>query len=109
WGPTRWSRDSPSNFNDVNAVINWSEGKFDKIFVHLILGRDVYMPAWFNEGTFTPTEMDDLMKSLVRELMESNDNKSKVDIWNVANELFNGDGTYRTMKWNEMGREDDAS
>lgn len=109
WGPGRWSKDSPSNFNDVNAVINWSRGQYDKVMTMLITGPDNYMPGWFTSGTFTPTEMDGMLKNLVNEIMAVNDNKSKVDVWNVANELFNNDGTYRNMKWNAMGWEDDAS
>ena len=109
WGPGRWNKDTPSDFNDVNAVINWSRGQYDKVTAMLITGPDNYMPAWFTSGTFTPTEMDDMLKKLVNEIMDSNDNKSKVDVWNVANELFNNDGTYRDMKWDDMGWEDDVS
>ncbi len=67
------------------------------------------MPDWFKNGTFTPAEMDVLLKNLVKEFMETNDNKNKVDIWGVANEVFNNEGTYVNMKWNDMGWEDDAS
>ncbi|TZF82790.1 hypothetical protein FW774_14975 [Pedobacter sp. BS3] len=109
WGPTRWSMTPPSNFNDVNAVINWSRNQYDKVETMLITGPNNYMPDWFDNGTFTPQEMDVLLKNLVNEIMDSNDNKSKVDVWCVANELFNEDGTYRNMKWNDMGWEDDAS
>jgi endo-1,4-beta-xylanase len=38
-----------------------------------------------------------------------NDNKSKVDYWHVVNEVFENDGVYRNMKWNDMGWEEDAS
>ena len=110
WGPGRWSKDGPSNFNDVNTVINWSRGQYDKVMAHLITGPNNYMPDWFVNGTFAPTEMDNMLKNLVAEIMTVNDNKTKVDVWNVANELFNNDGTYRTnMRWNDMGWEDDAS
>jgi len=109
WGPSRWSITGPSNFNDVNAVINWSRQQYDKVMAMLIVGPDNYMPSWFTTGNFTPEEMDVMLKNLVAEIMTSNDNKTKVDEWCVANELFNNDGTYRTMKWNDMGWEDDAS
>lgn len=109
WGPGRWKREGGSDFNDVNAVINWSRPRYDKVMAMLIVGPNNYMPAWFTSGTFTPAEMDVMLKNLITELMTSNDNKSKVDVWNVANELFNEDGTYRNMKWNDMGWEDDAS
>ncbi|WP_345947607.1 DUF4998 domain-containing protein [Mucilaginibacter sp. PAMB04274] len=109
WGGTRWKRDGGSDFNDVNAVINWSKAHYNKVFAQLIVGPNGYMPDWFKNGTFTPAEMDGLLKGLVKEFMETNDNKSKVDVWGVANEVFSNDGTYVNMKWNDMGWEDDAS
>jgi GH35 family endo-1,4-beta-xylanase len=109
WGGTRWKREGNSDFNDVNAVINWSKAHYNKVFAQLIVGPNGYMPDWFKNGTFTPAEMDGLLKGLVKEFMETNDNKSKVDVWGVANEVFSNDGTYVNMKWNEMGWEDDAS
>lgn len=110
WGATgRWKREGNSNFDAVNPVINWSRSKYDKVMAMLLVGPNNYMPAWFNDGVFTPDEMDVMLKGLVYEIMESNGNKSKVDVWCVANELFNNDGTYRTMTWNDMGWEDDAS
>jgi GH35 family endo-1,4-beta-xylanase len=43
-------------------------------------------------------------------IMESNDNKNKVDSWNVINELFEDDGTYRkNILWLRMGFETDNS
>lgn len=109
WGPSRWKREGGSDFNDANAVINWSKTNYGKVFLHLIAGRDVYMPTWFTTGTFTPSEMDVMLRNLVNEVMTTNDNKTKVDYWNVANELFDTNGLYETMKWNDMGWEDDAS
>jgi GH35 family endo-1,4-beta-xylanase len=109
WGATRWSQTGNSDFSDVNAVINWSRPKYDKVMLIGIVGPDVYMPSWFTTGTFTPSQMDVMLKNLITEIMTSNDNKSKVDVWCVANELFSNDGTYNTMKWNDMGWEDDAS
>jgi GH35 family endo-1,4-beta-xylanase len=110
WGATRWAQNgAPSNFDDVNAVINWCRPQYDKVMAMALVGPNNYMPAWFNNGTYTPAQMDGLLKSLIYEIMDSNSNKTKVDIWDVANELFNEDGTYKTMAWNNMGWEDDAS
>jgi GH35 family endo-1,4-beta-xylanase len=109
WGGTRWKQEGSSDFNDVNATINFSKANYNKVFAQLIVGPNGYMPDWFKNGTFTPIEMDGLLKGLVKEFMETNDNKNKVDVWGVANEVFGNDGTYVNMKWNDMGWEDDAS
>lgn len=111
WGAAwdGWASKSTYNFAHVNTVINWSRAQGQTVMVHNILGPNNYMPDWFIEGSFTPDHMDDLLKDLIYAFMESNDNKSKVDTWDVMNEPLNTDGTYRDMKWNEMGWEDDAS
>ena len=109
WGATRWKKEGNSDFNEINACINWFKTYQDKAMVTLIVGPNNYMPDWFINGTFTPDEMDLMLKNLITEFAQSNDNKNKVDVMNVANELFNNDGTYRDMKWNDMGWEPDAS
>lgn len=109
WGGTRWRQVPPSDFNDVNATINFSKTNYNKVFAQLIVGPNGYMPDWFKNGSFTPAQMDVMLKGLVKEFMETNDNKTKVDVWGVANEVFGNDGTYVNMKWSEMGWEDDAS
>jgi GH35 family endo-1,4-beta-xylanase len=53
--------------------------------------------------------MDDMLKDMIYQTLESNSNKTKLDYINVANELFNDDGTYRNMKWNQLGWESDVS
>jgi GH35 family endo-1,4-beta-xylanase len=110
WGATRWVRNGGSDFSQLNTCINWFKTNNGKAWVTLLTGPDNYMPDWFVNGSFTATEMDVMLRNLVNEMMESDDNKNKIDIINVANELFNNDGTYRTnMRWNDMGWEDDAS
>lgn len=110
WAPSNWQQAAgTSNFSVSNFVINWSKTNYNHVFATLITGRDVYEPLWFLNGSFTPAQMDDLLKNLVKDYMESNDNKSKADVWGVTNELFTSEGLYNTMKWNDMGWEDDAS
>ena len=53
WGPSRWKRGGPSNFDAVNPVINWSRQAYDKVMAMLIVGPNNYMPDWFNTGTFS--------------------------------------------------------
>lgn len=109
WGPSRWARGGPSNFDAVNPVTNWNKANYDKTMTMLIVGPNNYMPDWFTKGTFTTSELEVMLKELVYEIMETNNNKAKVDVWGVANELFDNNGVYRNMKWNEMGWENDAS
>jgi endo-1,4-beta-xylanase len=78
--------------------------------MHMLVGPDIYMPNWLINGNKTPEQLDKLLQNLIYSIMDSNDNKDKVSVWNVANELFDDDGTYRTnMVLRKMGWEDDNS
>jgi GH35 family endo-1,4-beta-xylanase len=108
WGG--WNDENVYDFNGVNAVINWCLSNHQTVMVHNILGNNTYMPDWFINGSYTPEQMEVMLQNLVSHFMESNNNKSKVAIWDVVNEAFSDqNGTYREMKWNDMGWEDDAS
>ena len=107
WGG--WTGAGQYNFTKVNDIINWSENNGKTTIFHMFVGQDKYLPTWFKNGTYSNFEMDNLLKDLIYQTLESNNNKTKLNIINVANELFNSDGTYRAMKWNQMGWEADAS
>lgn len=109
WPAGGWKGENSYDFADVNAVINWCKANDQYVMQHNILGPDNYMPDWFVNGSFSASKMDNMLKDLITQLMNSNDNKSKVNVWDVMNEAFNEDGTYRDMKWNDMGWEDDVS
>jgi endo-1,4-beta-xylanase len=105
-----WNAAGTYDFNNLNTLINWMKERGISTHVHMLVGPDQYMPDWLKNGSFTNTELDALLKNMVDSIMESNDNKNKVDIWNVANELINDDGTYRKdMVWNQLGTEVDKS
>jgi GH35 family endo-1,4-beta-xylanase len=78
--------------------------------VHMLVGPDNYNPAWLVEGSWTKQQLNGLLKKQIYSIMDANDNKNKVDVWNVINEVFEDDGTYRTnMVWNQLGWENDNS
>jgi GH35 family endo-1,4-beta-xylanase len=107
WGG--WTGAGQYNFTKVNDIINWSENNGKTTIFHMFVGQDKYLPTWFKNGTYSNVEMDNMLKDLIYQTLESNNNKTKIDIINVANELFNDNGTYRSMKWNQLGWEADVS
>ena len=105
-----WPSRNEYGFDNFNTSVNWLKERNISPHVHMLFGPNLYMPDWLKNGTWTPEDLDMLMQEYIQNIMDSNDNKNKVDIWNVINELFNDDGTYRTdMIWNQMGFEDDNS
>lgn len=108
WGG--WLGQDTFDFTEVNKNINWLKDNGLSPTVHMLIGPDIYMPDWLLDGNFKKAELDNMLRDMIYQIMDTNDNKNKVDIWNVINELFDDDGTYRTnMIWNKLGWEDDNS
>ena len=100
----------------ANEVINWAEGQGKKTALHLLTGSPTYFPAWLNGGTWTPSQLENLLDRWVTHAMTSNGNAAKVDYWNVVNEAFMWNGNYwdsssvaNTNPWHGMGWEADKS
>ena len=105
-----WNGVNSFDFVPMISVINWSVENGISSHVHMLVGPDQYMPDWLINGNWTNQQLSKLLKNQIYSIMNSNDNKTKVDVWNVINEIFNEDGTYRTdVLWNQLGWENDAS
>jgi GH35 family endo-1,4-beta-xylanase len=109
WGD-RWAGEYQYDFTRINKNVNWLKEAGMTPTFHMLVGPDSYMPDWLIKGTWTEAKLDSLLRGLIFSIMDSNDNKSKVESWNVINELFEDDGTYRkNMVWTQMGWERDSS
>lgn len=104
-----WLGEREYNFANLNKGINFMDENGITSQVHMIVGPDFYMPDWLLEGSWSNEELDALLKDLIFTLMDDNDNKNKVDTWNVVNEAFDQDGSYSEMFWNQLGWEEDES
>jgi endo-1,4-beta-xylanase len=108
WGG--WNGVGQYGFDALNKGINWLTANGKSSTVHMLVGQNKYAPDWFIKENWTDQQMNDMLKNMIYSIMDSNNNKNKVDVWNVANEIINdGDGTYRNIKWNQLGWEDDRS
>jgi GH35 family endo-1,4-beta-xylanase len=108
WGG--WLGVNVYDFKDFSDNVNWLKANNISPMMHMLIGPDNYMPDWLKNRTWQAVELDSLMKNMIYRIMDTNDNKIKVDVWNVANELFEDDGTYRqNMVWLKMGMENDNS
>jgi endo-1,4-beta-xylanase len=54
-------------------------------------------PAWLTEAAFTPTELRAILRQHIRD--EVGHFKGKIWAWDVVNEAFNDDGTWRDTIW----------
>jgi GH35 family endo-1,4-beta-xylanase len=109
WGG--WLGENSFDYTELNKNINWMLANKMTPTVHMLVGPDTYMPDWLiNDQTKTATDLDSMLRKMIYNIMETNGNNEKVAVWNVINELFEDDGTYRAnMLWNKMGWEQDSS
>jgi endo-1,4-beta-xylanase len=111
-----WLGPNKYDFTKFNENINFfSENKITPM-MHVLFSTNQYEPTWLVNGNYTAAQLEELMKDMIDKIMESNDNKNKVEVWNVINELFDKNGKYQpagTTKfdiiWNKMGYEPDKS
>ena len=107
-----WPEDGTLELQNFNALVNWMDQNGLSSHVHMLVGPNFYMPDWLKNGTWTNAELDGHLKNLIHGILDANGNADKIDVWNIANEVFNQDGTYvdgSDMLWNQLGWEDDTS
>lgn len=104
------------DMTNPNKVIDFAKAQGKKVAVHLMTGSPTYFPAWLNEGSWTPAELEGLLERWISYAATTNGNASKVDYWNVVNEAFMWNGYYwdsssaaNTNPWQKMGWEEDKS
>jgi len=107
-----WPEPESINLKNFNAIINWMHDNNVSPHVHMLVGPNFYMPDWLKNSNWSNEELDMHLKNLIYGILDANNNAAKVDVWNIANELFEQDGTYlsqENMLWNQLGFEEDAS
>lgn len=103
----------------LSALVNWGRDHQQKTLHHMMIGPNMYFPRWFWRNDYTAAELDRLLKRYITTLMTANDNKRKMDGWNIFNEMFvyqADSGEYKKdgpapqdCVWMRMGFEPDQS
>lgn len=115
WGVWTGSAKNPKSYDltNTNKVINWAYENHKKVSIHLLSGSGTYFPDWFNSGTWTNAQLEEIMTDWISGIITTNNNAGKVDYWNVVNEAFTWDGKYwateAECRWQQLGWEDDKS
>ena len=103
----------------LSALVNWGSDHQMKTLHHMMIGPNMYFPQWFWKNNYTADELDQILKRYITTLMTANDNKRKMDGWNIFNEMlfhkedgrgYKKDGFERgNCVWMRMGFEADQS
>ena len=125
WDNGFWPSKKPASVNNIkiqtsglDELVNWGEINNFHIIHHCLFFPNKYFPKWFSNTKYSKNELETLMEIYIDEVLNSNNNKDKVDVFNLINEIFamNKSGHYRisgngkeNCKWMDMGFEKDQS
>lgn len=104
--------------SQLDELVNWAKENNYHTIHHCLFFPNKYFPKWFWDSNYSKKEMNTLLVNYITEILNANDNKNKIDAFNVINEIFamgktghyREDGAKREdCKWMGMGFEDDKS
>ncbi len=125
WDGGFWPKKKPNSLKEFkietkyfDELVNWGIENEFHIMHHCLIFPNKYFPSWFSKTNYSVEELELIIEKFISEVLNSNDNKNKVDVFNVINEIFDmgKSGNYRVSgnekedcKWTDMGFEKDMS
>jgi endo-1,4-beta-xylanase len=95
WGsvePTRGSH----NWAEADQIVDFAEAHGQQVRGHTLVWHN-QNPDWLTNGTWTPAQLSTLLNDHIA--TEVGRYKGRLAAWDVVNEPFNEDGTYRQTLW----------
>jgi endo-1,4-beta-xylanase len=84
------------DWSGADKVVAFAQAHDQKVRGHTLVWHN-QLPDWLSGGTFTAAELKDLLRSHIS--TEVSRYKGKIYAWDVVNEAFNDDGTWRESIW----------
>lgn len=89
------------NWSGGDAVVNFAQPRYMQVRGHNLVWHS-QLPGWLTSGSFSNTDLHSILVKHVTD--EVTHFKGKITHWDVVNEPFNEDGTYRADLWyNQLG------
>jgi endo-1,4-beta-xylanase len=85
-----------TDFSQGDALIRFARANHQIVRGHTLVWHS-QLPAWLTSGTFTPTQLRDILRRHIFE--EAGHFRGRIYAWDVVNEAFNEDGTLRDTIW----------
>ncbi|MFF1306954.1 endo-1,4-beta-xylanase [Streptomyces sp. NPDC058307] len=95
WGSVEPSRGS-YNWAEADQIVNFAEAHGQQVRGHTLVWHN-QNPDWLTNGTWTPAQLGQLLSDHIA--LEVGRYKGRLAAWDVVNEPFNEDGTYRQTLW----------
>ncbi|WP_406219129.1 endo-1,4-beta-xylanase [Streptomyces canus] len=95
WGSVEPTRGG-YNWAEADQIVNFAEAHGQQVRGHTLVWHS-QNPSWLTNGTWTAAELGQLMNDHIA--LEVGRYKGRLAAWDVVNEPFNEDGTYRQTLW----------
>jgi endo-1,4-beta-xylanase len=95
WGSVEPTRGS-FNWAEADQIVGFAEANGQQVRGHTLVWHS-QNPSWLTNGTWTSAELSQLMNDHIA--LEVGRYKGRLATWDVVNEPFNEDGTYRQTLW----------
>ena len=95
WGSVEPTRGT-FNWTEADRIVDFAEAHDQDVRGHTLVWHS-QNPSWLDNGTWTPAQLSQLMNDHIA--LEVGRYKGRLAAWDVVNEPFNEDGTYRQTLW----------
>ena len=95
WGSVEPTRGT-FNWTEADQIVDFAEAHNQDVRGHTLVWHS-QNPSWLANGTWTPAQLSTLMNDHIA--LEVGRYKGRLAAWDVVNEPFNEDGTYRLTLW----------
>ncbi|MEU3252848.1 endo-1,4-beta-xylanase [Streptomyces sp. NPDC006997] len=98
----KWESVEPSrssfNWAEADQIVDFAEAHGQRVRGHTLVWHS-QNPSWLTDGGFTPAQLRTLLMDHID--TEVTRYRGRVAAWDVVNEPFNEDGTYRQTLWSD--------
>ena len=95
WGSVESTRGS-FNWAEADQIVAFAQAHSQQVRGHTLVWHS-QNPSWLQNGNFGATELSTILQQHIA--TEVGRYQGKIYAWDVLNELFNEDGTFRTSLW----------
>ena len=85
-----------NDFREADKLVDFARAHGQKLRGHTLLWHN-QLPSWLTSGTWTKPELRNILRQHIRTV--AGHFRGKVWAWDVVNEAFNDDGTWRDTLW----------
>lgn len=87
-----WNAETSYNFTNVDYLVNYAQQNNMTVHGHALLWYQSF-PTWFKDAKYDSVAFESKVKTYIQTVVGRY--KGKIRSWDVANEIFNDDGTLR--------------